>query len=134
VSRENAEIVRRLFHAGNRRDFAAMLANAADDVEWRLIGGFADLMGAEFKGHDGVRRFFKDWNEYLPGGQAEIETVLEANDRVVVIVRTVAAGGRSGAPAAMRWGQVYTFRDRQISSIDNYYNPNEALEAVGLSV
>jgi len=27
----------------------ALLANFADDVNWRLIGGFADLMGPEFK-------------------------------------------------------------------------------------
>jgi ketosteroid isomerase-like protein len=132
MSQANVEIVRSGFRAFNERNFDAVLANFADDVEWRLIGGFADLMGAEFKGHEAMRRFLNDWDEYL-GGEAEIETVLEANDRVVVIVRSVAAGGRSGAPAAMRWGQVYRFRHGQISAVDNYYVASEALEAVGLS-
>jgi len=32
------------------------LANLTDDVEWRLIGGFADLMGSEFRGPEEVRQ------------------------------------------------------------------------------
>jgi ketosteroid isomerase-like protein len=62
-----------------------------------------------------------------------IETVLEAGQRVVVIVRTEGTGDSSGTPASMRWGQVYTFRDQQIVAVDNYYEPKQALEAVGLS-
>jgi hypothetical protein len=37
-----------------------MLADWADDVEMRLVGGFADLMGAEFKGREGVRHWFEE--------------------------------------------------------------------------
>lgn len=132
VSQENLEIVRRGFEAFNDRDLDALVANFAEDIEWRLIGGFADLVGAEFRGHAGVRRFFDDWMENL-GGRAEVETIMEADERVVVIVRSVAAGGVSGAPAILRWGQVYTFRERQISAVDNYYTASAALEAVGLS-
>jgi ketosteroid isomerase-like protein len=132
MSQENVEIVRQGFHAFNERDFDALLANFAEDVEWRLIGGFADLMGAEFRGRATVGRFLTDWVENL-GGRGEVETVLEVDDRVVVIVRSVGAGGTSGAPATLRWRQVYTFRHGQISAVDNYYEASEALEAVGLS-
>jgi ketosteroid isomerase-like protein len=50
MSQENVEIVRRAFRAFNDRDVDAMLANRSDDVELRLIGGFADLMGTEVMG------------------------------------------------------------------------------------
>ena len=114
MSRENVEIVRRGFQAFNDRNFDAVVANLAEDVDWRLIGGFADLI-------ENV------------GGRAEIESVFEVDDRIVLIVRTVGAGGTSGAPVAMRWGQVYTFRHGQVSEVDNYYDANDALAAVGLS-
>jgi ketosteroid isomerase-like protein len=132
MSQKNLEIVRQGFHAFNGRDFDAMLADYAEDVEYRLIGGFADLMEPELRGRAAVRAFLADWVENV-GGQGEMEAVLEVEDRVVVIIHSEGAGSTSGAPATMRWAQVYSFRDGQISAVDNYYNPNEALEAVGLS-
>ena len=132
MSRENVELVRRGYQAFNDRDLDAMVGNFTEDVEWRLIGGFADLMGAEFSGHDAVRHFVDDWLENL-GGRAEIESILEAGDRVLVIARSVGVGGASGAPAEMRWGQVYSFRDGQVSAVDNYYEASDALNAVGLT-
>lgn len=39
----------------------------------------------------------------------------------------------SGAPAELRFGQVWTFRDGKVIRVDFYYEPNEALEAAGLS-
>jgi ketosteroid isomerase-like protein len=98
----------------------------------RLIGGFADLMGTEFRGHEGLRRFFNEWVGNL-GVRGEMEAVLEAGDRVVVIARAQGAGDASGAPATIRSGQVYSFRDGRISAVDNYYEASEALEAAGLS-
>ncbi len=132
MSERNVEMVRAGFQAYADRDLDALMGNFADDVEWRLIGGFADLMGEEFKGQAALRRFFVDWVANL-GGSGEVETVLEAGEKVVAVVRTMGAGGSSGAPAEMRWGQVYTFRDGLIASVDNYYEPNEALAAVGLT-
>ena len=67
------------------------------------------------------------------GGQAEIETILDADGRVLVIVSTRGAGGVSGTPGGMRWGQAHTLRDGRIVAVDNYYSALEALEAVGLS-
>jgi ketosteroid isomerase-like protein len=131
MSRENVERVRQGFQAYMDRDLEALLAGFTDDAEWRLIGGFADLMGSEFRGREALRAFFSDWMENL-GGRAEIESVLEVEDRVVAIVRSVGVGGVSGAPATMRWGQVYSFKEGRVSAVDNYYEADEALAAVGL--
>jgi ketosteroid isomerase-like protein len=95
----------------------------------RLVGGFADMMGAEFKGHEGVRRWFNDWVGSLRV-RAEIEEIVDAGDRVAVVARAVGAGDASGAPVALRGGQVYCFRDGRITEVTNYYEPREALEAV----
>jgi ketosteroid isomerase-like protein len=133
MSQKNVEIVRRGFRAFNDGDFNAMMQNFAEDIEWRLIGGFADLVGAEFRGRAGVRRFFDDLMENLGRNRSEVEAIFEAGDRVVVIVHTRGAGSASGAPATMRWGQVYTFSEGEISAVDNYYEASDALAALGLS-
>jgi ketosteroid isomerase-like protein len=65
--------------------------------------------------------------------RAEIEAILDADDRVVVIARAVGAGDASGVPVALRGGQIYSFRDGVITAVDNYYEPSEALEAAGFT-
>jgi ketosteroid isomerase-like protein len=132
MSQENVELVRSAFQAFNDRDWDAIPVLFTDDVVWRLIGGFADVMGDEFRGHEGLLHWLTDWVDNL-GVQSAIEAVFDVDNRVAVITRSVAAGGTSGTPATLRSGQVYFFRDRQISAVDNYYEVSDVLEAVGLS-
>jgi ketosteroid isomerase-like protein len=102
------------------------------DAVVRLIGGFADLLGQEFRGRDAALAVFKDWMGALDA-RGEIETIREADDRVVVIFNLVGSGAASGAPTAMRTGWVGSVRDGGISAIDAYYSVEEAFQAVGLS-
>jgi ketosteroid isomerase-like protein len=132
MSRENVEIVRRAYRAFNDREFDVLPELCTEDVVWRMVGGFADVMGTEFKGHEGVRRWLTDWIENL-GVKSEIEAVFDIDDQVAVIARSVATGGTSGAPGTLRSGQVFFFRDGKISAVDNYYEVTETLKAVGLS-
>ena len=132
MSQENVELVRSAFQAFNDRDWDAVPVLFTDDVVWRLIGGFADVLGTEFSGHEGLRRLLNEWIGTL-GLRVEMEAVLEANDRVVVITRVMGTGGASGVPTTVRAGNVFFFRDGKISAVDSYYEASEALEAVGLS-
>jgi ketosteroid isomerase-like protein len=131
MSQENVEVVRRAFQAFADQDLDGALADFTEDVEWRLIGGFADLMGSEFSGPEEVRSFMLELGENLGWGTTA-ESIHEAGERVVVIVRTAGVGGASGASASWRWGQVYAFRDGRVSAVDNYFEAREALEAAGL--
>src|SRR6187200_3118596 len=110
MSQENVEIVRRAHQAFNDRDLDTLLASFTDDAEWRLIG-------TEFRGHEGLRRLFNEWVANL-GLQGEMEAVLEADDRVVVMLRVTGAGGASGVPTTIRSGNVYFFHDGKISAVD----------------
>src|ERR1043166_4668889 len=103
MSQENVEIVRRAFQAFNDRDLDGLLAMFAGDVEWRLIGGFSDLMGAEVRGRTGLRVWFTEWIENL-GWRIEIDRAVEANDQVVVISTNAVRGHASGASVTQRFG------------------------------
>src|SRR5918912_1009390 len=62
----------------------------------------------------------------------EPERVLDAGDRVVVLVRVVAEGGVSGIPTERETAHVWTARHGRLSSIQIYRDRAEALEAAGL--
>ena len=85
MSQENVELVLRAYRAWNERDVDAWVACGTPDIEWRLIGGFADLMGPVFKGHEGLRRFF---NEFVVSmeSRVEAESILEADHHAGPVV------------------------------------------------
>jgi len=60
------------------------------------------------------------------------EEFLAAGDSVVVRVHQHATGPESGAPVAMRYYQVWTFRGRSVIRIESIREREDALEAVGL--
>jgi ketosteroid isomerase-like protein len=128
MSQENIDAA---FEAWNRRDSDAAVRHVRDDVELHFIGGFAEVMGTEWKGRDGLLRFWRDWLGTI-GGQLALESTLDAGDRVVVIGTMEAVGEASGVPSSIRFGQVWSFHEARVVRIDGYYDPRAALEAVGL--
>jgi ketosteroid isomerase-like protein len=62
MSRENVEVVRRVYDAAGRRDTATVLSLYDPDVEWdgSRIRWAEVLPGtAKFQGHEELRRFFR---------------------------------------------------------------------------
>ena len=58
MSEENVETFRRGFAAVNRRDLDGFLATVAPDVEFMSL--IAEAEGETFRGHEGVRRWWKE--------------------------------------------------------------------------
>jgi ketosteroid isomerase-like protein len=131
MSQENVQVVKEVVRGFNERD-EGVLVHYANDVEFRLYGGFSDMAGQSLKGPAAVLEFAYELVDSL-GAEFHIERLVDAGERVVMIASTVGAGAESGAPVSQRWGQVYTFRDGKIAAVDNYWEADEALEAVGLS-
>ena len=52
--------------------------------------------------------------------------------RVLIIISARASGAASQADVTLRFGNLYSFREGQISALDSYYAVDEALKAVGL--
>ena len=83
MSRENVEIVRRVHDAANRRDAAAVYALYDTEVELDAsrveIAGFTarDL----YRGHEGLRRFFREWHEAWENVTYDFEELIDRRRR-----------------------------------------------------
>jgi ketosteroid isomerase-like protein len=136
MSRENVEIVRRLFDAVARRDAATVLSLYDPNVEWdgtRHRWGEVMPGEAHWHGHDGLRKFFRAYYETWEDLQNKIEETIDAGDHVVAVVNSRARGRASGVE--VEWAghaSVWTILDGKIVRVLWFPTREEALEAVGL--
>ena len=134
MSRENVEIVRRVYDAVARHDAAAVLAQYDPAVvhdnsrlpEARLVGERIT------HGHEGIRRLFREWYEAWEYVEDNCEELIDAGERVISVVTRRGRGRASGAETTARRGGVWTLRDGKVVRVVWFPSPEEALEAVGL--
>ena len=86
----------------------------------------ADDLSPELR-HE-VARWQRTWEQF----ETEIEDILDAGTKVVLLVRQTGTGKTSGVPAEIRYGQVFVVRNSVIVSMKTYLDRAEALEAAGL--
>jgi ketosteroid isomerase-like protein len=132
MSRENVEIVRRVYEAAADRDTATVLALYDPGVELdntRLEGVGWDGV---YDGHDGLRRFFRQWHEAWEKIQYDFDELIEAGDHVVAVVSRRARGLGSGAEVEMHVALVWTLREGRVVRVVWFPTRKDALEAVGL--
>jgi ketosteroid isomerase-like protein len=134
VSQENVEIVRAAWEAWERKDMDAVFAFYDPQIVWdQTHYGAAELLGV-YHGHDGIRRFFREWLAPFQSYYAQPEEFIDAEDAVVVRIRQGGIGKRSGVDVEMRpYWQVYRLREGKAVRIEIYGEQAEALKAVGLA-
>ena len=144
MSQENVELVRAAVEAYQRPEMVAALASGDldfemfdPDIEWdasRLREMIPDLAGI-YRGHEGVRTYWRRWFEAWRDLQFEIEDVRDAGDEVVVLIRNQRQWGRhTGIPTELPpWAMVFTIRAGKLVRWRTFPSHHEALEAVGLS-
>jgi ketosteroid isomerase-like protein len=135
MSEENAEIVRRLYDAIGRGDTDAVLALYDPDVEWDFgRSPFRDFVKHDvYRGHSGVRDLIRErYEDAWESVTDELEDVIDAEDRVISIIKTRGRGRASGAQTEMTHAGVWTIRDGKILRVE-WMSREEALEVAGLS-
>ena len=133
MSEKNVEIVRRVADAYNRRDVGAMLDELHPEIEWQpwlqvQLGGGATV----YRGTTASARV-RDGEEAFSEIQAEPSEVRDLGERVLAIGHLRARGKESGAitESAIAW--IVEFQCGKVTRVREYLDPNEALEAAGLS-
>jgi ketosteroid isomerase-like protein len=135
MSRENVEVVRRVYEAVARRDREAVLTLYGPDVEMDFSRSpFVSVFNRSvYRGHAGIRSLFRErqddaWRDIVD----ELNEVIDAGEQVISVVMTRGRGRTSGAEVARTHAAVWTIRDGKVVRVEWFPTREEALEAVGL--
>ena len=126
--------LRRFADAVTRRDPDAAIAECDPDVQFMSI--LSGLDGTAFRGHDGIRDYFRDvaaaWDEW----RVELERVEEAPDgcRVAVSMTMHLSGQSSGLSLARRIGHLWEMRGGKLWRLTPYDDPDEPFRVAGMPV
>jgi ketosteroid isomerase-like protein len=132
MSKENVELVRKLLEVYNERSFEENVDLIDPDIVWDMSR--VELPdGTSYTGPWEFRNFFNAWEEGFASEHMEAEEMLDAGDRVVVMVHHRGRGRLSGIEVDQRFAMVWTLRAGRAVRMDMYPTREEALEAVGLS-
>jgi uncharacterized protein len=133
MSQENVEIVRRIYGAAARRDTESVLELYDPDVEWEMPGPAGRMIGeGVYRGHEGLRRWFREWYEAWETVEEEIVELIDAGEQVISVVTARGRGRASGVEIDWQYASVWTIRDGKIARVVVLPSRDKALEAAGL--
>ena len=90
------------------------------------------LDASEYRGHAGYGEWLENWATVFSEFSIAVEEFIDADDRVVVILRLKSTGRGSGVTLDRQDAMVLEIRDRKTVRVDYYNNRAEALKAAGL--
>jgi ketosteroid isomerase-like protein len=106
------------------------MAGHHPDAVYVMFGGLESLVGSEFHGRDAIRAFFEDFQASFAELQIDVEQAIAAGERILLIINQHNRGAAGGADTFNRWGLLLFFREGLIVRAENYYDANEALQAI----
>jgi ketosteroid isomerase-like protein len=133
MSQENVEAFKRAIDAFNRRDVKAFLEEIDPDVVMHL--SLPAMFGGEstiYRGHDEYRAFYGDLTEAFAEFRIEISEIWDVGERTVAIGQLRGRGRVSAAEVESPIGYVVEFKNGKTIRVDDFFDPQEALEAAGL--
>lgn len=136
---ENANLVRSLIEAWNRRDFDLIREHTAPDAVLTDAGS-----GETWRGPDEGHRYNTMWADAFPDGKIRVDRIVEAGDLVVVeytgrgthtgpmVTRqgTIPATGRE---AMLRFCDVYEIENGKVKTQNTYGDSGALMAQLGLT-
>jgi ketosteroid isomerase-like protein len=137
MSRENIELIRRLYEAVAARDSETVLSIYHPDLVWDHTHNaeVAGLVGRTvYEGHEGLREWSRQYYEAWEDVTAELEDVIDlGDDRVVAVLNYRSRGRASGVEVQVtRMAGIFTIRDGQVVRAEWYRDEPDALRAAGI--
>ena len=133
MSAENVEIVRSLYEAFERRDNEYPFTVYDEEIVWDGRQSPAPDIQQVYHGHEGVRRFWREWLQAWDEIEFELGELIAAGQQVVAFVN----GQRNHARSTGLWldmppyAQVWTLSGGNVVRIE-YLSEDEARRAFGL--
>jgi uncharacterized protein len=105
MSQSAADVIQGIYEAFGRGDVPAILAALDENIDWRVPENLPH--GSDYRGRDGVGRFFQGIGENWDGIAVDIEDILSGDERAVVLARIHgklrATGEDTGYTGAHAW-------------------------------
>jgi ketosteroid isomerase-like protein len=130
MSRENVEVVRRMYDAYARGDYELTLSYHDPEIEFSQP---AQEPGAgTYHGHQGIIRAMTKWVGAWDDYRVEVEELVDSGDHVLAKTRHHGRGKSSGVEVERQIFQLYTLRNGRIVRTRMYYDEAEARKAAGM--
>jgi len=130
MSRENVEVVRRIYEAMIHDDLDQIFSALDPEIEWREP---PESPGAGvYQGHEGVRRSYTSWVGAWADYRLEVEELIDAGDHVLARCRQWARAKASGVEVAQPLFGAWSLSHGKVVRMRMFQNEADALEAVGL--
>jgi ketosteroid isomerase-like protein len=131
ISQQNVEIVRRFCDCWQRLDWDGMVELLDPAVEQLgTVGGVEER--SVRRGTAEMRRGYESSEEMWAEHRVEMQELIGAGDRVVVVQREYQRGRASGVELVIDTAAIFELRDGLIVRIQGYMDPAEALSAAGV--
>jgi ketosteroid isomerase-like protein len=129
-----ARLITRAYAAANRRDFELILtANDPGSYEYHPSADYLPPdMDTVYYGHDGYRRFWRQWLEAFEDIRWDPEEMIDFGAKTLVTTRQSGHGSGSGVAVSQPVHQVFTFRGGLVIRQEDFSDRSKALEAAGL--
>jgi len=131
MSQENLEVVRRIHRFWASAGLGAATALLDPEIEW--VNPHDAVEPGVRRGLVEVLDAAESVSLSFDNVELEVEDLIDAGDRVVVIVTMHARGRVSGAKVNRRQGYVWTVANGRAVRFSWFNDPTAALEAAGLS-
>jgi ketosteroid isomerase-like protein len=132
VADQNVEFHRCAVKAFNARDTEAFIACLDPSVEYH--SAITVPGGAVYHGHDGVRRYFRDFGDaWADEFRVEAEAFYDLGEHTLMFYSVHGRGQQSGAEVAMPGAQLCRWRGGLMVYGKAYVDRGEALRDLGLS-
>jgi ketosteroid isomerase-like protein len=131
MSKENVEIVRRMYDAFHAGDVNGALSQFATDV--LVDTGNARPDQTVGKGREYLASLVSEWAATFEGWHDEVAEMRDLGGEVLVLSVQRGRGRGSGAEVELRYAILYGVADGAITRVRMYGTVTEAVEAAGLS-
>jgi ketosteroid isomerase-like protein len=128
-----ADVARRTHEVFNSGDFEGFVESWDPDCEYRpALEGGVQGGGGVYRGHDGIRRWWRDMEEAWREWSTEIHEIRDLGHQRVLVLGVFRAQGRhTGIAFESPLAQVVETRAGKVVSSQDYFDQDAALEAVG---
>jgi ketosteroid isomerase-like protein len=131
---EQLSRLRAALEAWNAREYEATIGYTHPDVVWRVEPFFPD-MEPVYEGHEGLRRFFKTFNEAWEENTLEVARVIDERPGQVYVELTFRARAREGLEFEAPFHQIYRYdEDSRLIEFHGFVEEADARREAGLPV